>query len=82
MNWDEKTLESHKGRNHRKSKKCYSKGSDIYQLRKLVLECLKSYGRLDFMHSMEAAMMEKRVVAVEFKCAKNCRCCTMFKLLL
>lgn len=34
---------------------------------------------VDFMHSMEAAMMEKRVVAVEFKCAKNCRRCAMFK---
>jgi hypothetical protein len=34
---------------------------------------------VDSMHSMGAAMMEKRVVAVEFKCVKNCRHCTMFK---
>jgi hypothetical protein len=30
VSWDDKTLESHKGRDRRKSKKCYSKGSDVY----------------------------------------------------
>jgi hypothetical protein len=35
---------------------------------------------LQKMHSMGAAMMEKRVKAVEeYKCSKDCKHCAMFK---
>ena len=82
-------MESHEGRVCQNSsldqKKHYSKRSDVYQLGKLILKCLDTFQidggnpmLLKSMHSMEAAMMEKRVVAAEeFKCSKDCKCWAM-----
>jgi hypothetical protein len=90
VSWDEEALESHEGRGRQNSsldqKKRYSKGSDVYQLGELILKRLDAFQigggnpmLLQSLQSMGAAMMEKRVVAAKFKCAKNCRRSAMFK---
>jgi hypothetical protein len=87
VSWDEKTLEGHEGMKFCSSldqKKRYRFGLDVYQLGKLILQCLGTFDGGDsmlgqFMKRMGDSMMEKRVVAMEYKCSNDCKRCAMFK---